>query len=106
MLESAIERVHYLDVTSAYSLRLISTPLVQFLQLARLSHGSDTITCVVKFVSLGHGQVEVDLAIALEVVGLDSVAQEGQDFILNFVIVHQGFRAHRILLWETKLPLN
>ena len=91
LLERAIKRVHDLNVARLHSLGLLQAARVQCLEFARLSHLSDVITRVIKLVGLCHREVQVDVTVALQVVSLDPVAQEGEDLILHLVIVHQRF---------------
>ena len=79
---------------------------MEALELARLGQISDLVACVVEFLSLVHGQIQVDIAVALQVVLLDLASHKGEDLILDFVVVDKGLFTHGKSLRHADLPLD
>ena len=106
LLDGSLDQIVNLDVSGLDCLALVSASLVELLKLASLGHVSDSFASVEKFAGLTNSKVKVDVAVALEVIMLDSAAEELKNLVLDLVIVHEGFFAHGELCWHPDLPLD
>ena len=79
---------------------------MQALELARLGQTSDLVASVVKLFSFVHSQIQVDIAVTLQVVLLDLASHKAEDLVLNFVVVDEGLLTHGEPLGHADLPLD
>ena len=106
LLQGSVKQVHHLDVARFDGLGLDRASVMQALELARLGHTSDLVASIVKLFSFIHSEIEVDIAVALQVVLLDLASHKAEDLVLNLVVVDEGLLTHGKPLRHANLPLD